>query len=310
MISGAYSRGYTIVEVLIFLAVSGALLASALSLFGGQQRRTQFTQAVRELDSQIQDIINDVSTGFYPNNGSVRCAYDPAGGGLPGSGIKLTNGSGTTQGTNSDCIFVGRVIQFSPQGEGQGAMHIHTVAGQRQVMEGSLRRESKTLSETKAILIAAKSSADTTPNAYETITGSHDITIGKVCYKTCSSAEEIGGIGVFSTFGTYSGNSLQSGTTTAQLVPIVSTPAQPSRINQPSYEFVTSVNEKLSGTSAAWSNSAYRTYVNDAQESGITICLLSKSVEQHARLRIGGNSSQLITNLSFHNGNKVSDCAL
>ncbi len=305
--TGHYPSGYTIVEVLIFLAVSGALLISAMSLFGGQQRRAQFTQAVREFDSKIQDIINDVSTGFYPNTGSIQCAYD---GGAPGNGIKLTSGSGSTQGANSDCIFIGRVIQFAPQGVGEGSLRIYTVAGQRQVADSVLRREPTTLRETKSILIAAKDSADPTPNAFEDVAGSPEISIGKVCYKTCSSAEEMGGIGVFSTFGSYNGNSLQSGTTTAQLAPIVSTPTQPSRINQLPYEFVTSVNEKLSGTTTAWSDAAYQTYIRDAQQSGITICLLSKSVDQHARLKIGGNSSQLITELTFHGGNRASDCRL
>ncbi len=48
---------------------------SCLWLFlfiNGQTQRTEFSQAVRELELRIQDIANDAATGFGPSNG-VAC---------------------------------------------------------------------------------------------------------------------------------------------------------------------------------------------------------------------------------------------
>lgn len=78
--------GYTIVEVMIVIAVSGALLASVMTVIGGKQRSTEFQYGVREFQSLIQDIMNDVETGYFPNNGS------------PGS--------------SSNAIFLGKAIHF------------------------------------------------------------------------------------------------------------------------------------------------------------------------------------------------------
>ena|SRR5476651_379650 len=45
--------GFTIVEVLIVLAVTGILFASTLSLMSGRQNRAEFTQAINNIKSQI-----------------------------------------------------------------------------------------------------------------------------------------------------------------------------------------------------------------------------------------------------------------
>ncbi|HSX23561.1 MAG TPA: hypothetical protein VLE74_00460, partial [Candidatus Saccharimonadales bacterium] len=65
MSGGTKPLGYTIVEVMIFLAVSGALLVSALLIFNGRQQRIEFGQSIRDIDSKIRDVLNDVSTGVY-----------------------------------------------------------------------------------------------------------------------------------------------------------------------------------------------------------------------------------------------------
>lgn len=307
MMQDARSKGYTIIEVLVFLAVSGALMASALGLIGGQQRTTQFAQAVREFDSRIKDLINDVSTGFYPNTGDLQCVYDPDAGGTPGSGIKIMDEGGTPQGANSDCIFIGRVVQFGVQGRGESSMRIYTVAGQRQLLDGSVRREPRNLYEAKARLIAASSPTDNTPNVFEDIADNPAISISKICYKTCTSVNDLaGGMGIFTTFGVYNGNSLQSGSVTANVVPITSL-KHPTNLNQSAVDFVNATNANLTGPDA-WPPAQYSTFVGEVQESGITICLLSKGVDQHARVKIGANSGQLTTSLTFHDGNEDSDC--
>lgn len=102
-----FSRGYTIIEVLIVMTVSVALFATAVVGYGQQNRRTQFTNAVHELELNVQDVLNDIGTGYYPNNGSVSCTAPPA------IGAPTIGSSGAGQGTNAGCIFVGKAIEFS-----------------------------------------------------------------------------------------------------------------------------------------------------------------------------------------------------
>lgn len=123
------NRGYTIIEVMIFLAVSAGLLMSVMSAISGQQQKTQFTTGVRDFETRLQDIVNDVETGYYPNNESTQCADNndpdkvevgPAPGGKP-------------QGTNKDCIYLGKALGFSvPSGStGYISYETTTIAGSR-----------------------------------------------------------------------------------------------------------------------------------------------------------------------------------
>ena len=106
-------RGYTIVEALIFLAVSGALLISAMSLINGKQERTRFSQAVDEVGQNLQDIFNDVSTGFYPSANNLKCVANPLAPATPTT-LSLTTDTTVSQGTNSGCVFSGKLIEFTP----------------------------------------------------------------------------------------------------------------------------------------------------------------------------------------------------
>lgn len=108
MKSGGYlgaADGFTIVEVMIVLAVSGLLLISAIVLINGRQAKTEFTTGINDELSQIQQIITDTTDGYYPNNGDISCT------GNPGVGVVLKSAA-TKQGTNSGCIYLGSAIQF------------------------------------------------------------------------------------------------------------------------------------------------------------------------------------------------------
>ena len=72
---------------MIFLVVSGGLLVSVLGTISGQQQKTRFQTGVRDFESQLQDTLNDVETGYYPN-------------------------SAGNAGQTSGLIFLGKGIQF------------------------------------------------------------------------------------------------------------------------------------------------------------------------------------------------------
>src|ERR1700741_1587955 len=105
--------GYTIVETLIFLAVTGFMLIGAMVFIGGKQNKAQFVNSVRDFESRLTDIANDVSTGYYQNAGtSFDCVNNS---GVPA--ITSPSASGTvTLGMNSGCIFAGTVVKFGENG--------------------------------------------------------------------------------------------------------------------------------------------------------------------------------------------------
>ncbi|MGC1176893.1 MAG: prepilin-type N-terminal cleavage/methylation domain-containing protein, partial [Candidatus Saccharimonadales bacterium] len=109
MLGGKNRRplGYTIVEVMIVLAVSGVMFLIAANFINGKQARTAFSDGVNEMASQIQDTIQQVSDGKYSDI-PLMCTFD-------GTHTSVVSG-GSKQGTNSTCVFLGKLLRFGPQG--------------------------------------------------------------------------------------------------------------------------------------------------------------------------------------------------
>lgn len=123
---GGYRRaelGFTIVETLIVLAVSTALVLSAIVLISGRSDKTQFMTATNDLKQQLQQIMNETATGYFPNANNFTCKN--TGNALP----TLTDGS-AQQGTNGDCVFLGKAVQLGATGS-TGNLQIYAIAGYR-----------------------------------------------------------------------------------------------------------------------------------------------------------------------------------
>lgn len=101
------SLGYTIVEVMIVLAVSGMMFLIAANFINGKQESTAFTQGVNETASRLQGLMEDVSDGHYSDI--------PLGCSVGANSLSFPPGS-QGQGTNQDCTFLGKVIHFSLNG--------------------------------------------------------------------------------------------------------------------------------------------------------------------------------------------------
>ena len=104
----AQPKGYTVVEVMIVLAVSGMMFLMAVTFINGKQQKTAFTQGTNELGSRIQKMVDDVANGHYSD---VPLQCDPSG--------TPSLGSGNTQGTNSNCVFLGKLMHFYAAGTGE-----------------------------------------------------------------------------------------------------------------------------------------------------------------------------------------------
>ena len=99
--------GYTIVEGLVVIAVTAAVFLSASLLFRGRQLQVQFDQSIKDFEATMRDIMNDVSTGYYPTSGldcDISTGVPVLGGYLQSSGVVvfLSNFDG---GNASDAAF-------------------------------------------------------------------------------------------------------------------------------------------------------------------------------------------------------------
>lgn len=121
------SGGFTIVEVMIVLAISAMMLVSASTIFNGRRENTDFNQSLYDLRSQIQSIANGVSSQNVPGLQQYTCAPASVNGVMR---PVLTPGNATGQ----NCIYIGRVIQVAP---GSATVYSYPIFGLRTVYSGS-----------------------------------------------------------------------------------------------------------------------------------------------------------------------------
>lgn len=96
--------GYTIIEVMIVLAVSGVMFIIAASFINGKQEQAAFAQGSNDAASKLQNLIEDIADGHY-SDVPVQCAA--TGGGLTASATASGN-----QGESSACVFLGKMLRF------------------------------------------------------------------------------------------------------------------------------------------------------------------------------------------------------
>src|SRR5436190_944047 len=114
--AGSQSKGYTIIEIMIVLAVSGFMLASAAVLLRGQSTETTFQQSLRDIESKIQDVANSVTQNLYPNADKYTCSAS--------TGTAVLTAATGDLGTNDSCLFLGRAIKAVT---GKGKLYIYSV---------------------------------------------------------------------------------------------------------------------------------------------------------------------------------------
>lgn len=258
--------GFTIVEVLIFLAVSSALFVAAMLYISGQQGKAEFTQGVRDFELKLGDVVNNVSTGFYPTLNNIKCTASAG-------KVDLQTDSSQGQGANNDCIFVGRVIQLAPGGDQEKYM-LYTVAGLR-YKGGNTTTDVASLDEAKPALITVPGSTDLLSF------GGAVLSVKKVQYVHDGSAVDIGGFAIFTTFQSLVGMSSANRNSHVQVVvPLASVGTL---LTDSSADFVTKMNT-LNDTNTL-SN----------PNGGVQICLDSGASRQHVWVKLGGDAVGSLT---------------
>lgn len=174
------SGGYTIVETMIFLAVSGALFASAMALVNGRQARTEFASNVRNFETQLNDLANDVANGYFAVTSQagrqVQCYT---------SGLAIVISE--TPSMQRGCILIGKTIQFSPTNAGLGNEYysVFNLIG-RQYVEGNFAKgDVKNYDESGVVAVyPAQAPYGGVPDAVSDVRIGTGVTVGCVLYTT------------------------------------------------------------------------------------------------------------------------------
>ncbi len=118
-----WQQGFTIVETMIVLAVTGLLFVSIATVIAGRQGKVQFQQAINEVKTELKQAMSEAQSGYYPSQENFTCRD---------AGPRLEFPSRTPgsadQGTNDICVFLGKVVQFSSVSDPQLYI-IHSLAG-------------------------------------------------------------------------------------------------------------------------------------------------------------------------------------
>ena len=285
------TQAFTIVEVIIFLAVSSLLLVSAFALIAGQQQRAEFTQAINDIQIQINDVINNVATGYYANTGNFKCTSNGV------DGPELSSDT-NIQGTNQGCVFIGRAIQFAVKDTNRSGFNVYNLVGQRQIDNSGVLSDVTNLAESKPVAISPSDPAIdidgshiSVPNGEEKkqlIYGLQAMTMN--CTPNCGSDPFFGspikdsGVVAFVTdFAAPDTGGLTGSTRTVGLYSIL----------------FTNVNGDSQTAAEAVSYIDIPTLFRPV--SGVVICF-EGGINQHGIITIGGNNRQLSTTLAINNG--------
>ncbi|HMT19266.1 MAG TPA: hypothetical protein PKD20_00530 [Candidatus Saccharibacteria bacterium] len=243
-------RGYTILEVMMFIAISAAIFTGAVRAIGGRQAQVQFSQAVREFEAKIRDVANDVVTGYYPANETVTCELS-----VGKSRIVKTNDA--SLGTNSGCIYIGKVLQFQPDGKKE-RMDIYTMAGLRYEDQIELT-PSTSIAKSDPVPV----SLVTADEGFHDPTSSYNLLYGlqvKKVIRPSASPVEYGAVAIMTNFGASGVSDIQ----TAQIGGVVG-----SQLGQTKASVLTLLDE-LTDDPARIGDSGY---LEKNTSEGIVICL-------------------------------------
>lgn len=144
--------GFTIVEMMTVLAVSAGLFLVAATYISGKQARTEFQVGIRDMQTQIQQIINETASGYYGTDEPFSCSRT-------GSGLNI--GVGGALGTNTGCIFLGKVVVVD-----NNKLHVYSLAGARQTVA---RSDTKTPVEALAEVIDTTPVTSTLPHGFRLV---------------------------------------------------------------------------------------------------------------------------------------------
>jgi len=253
--------GFTIIETLIVLAVTGAMLLVAILAFMGQSAKVEFNTSIRDIQSIIQTTINEVGSGYYPSGDDIRCE-------LGGTNLSITEGQ-AEQGSNTDCIFMGKVMQFGAIATDPQQYNILTLAGYK---------------DNNGDITQAKPQIVDIPSATTNAILRNGLKVVSMSYTVGGVSDDIGAVAFVNGLGSYGGDSqLISGSQQLSLLPVPDSGKIPNTDKQAVIEAV--------------SDQLVNAPINP--NGGVKICFASGGTKQSGLITIGSGGRGLSVNLEI-----------
>lgn len=108
--------GFTIVETMIFLAISALMFILAIGAMSGKQQQTEFNTSVGTLKSELNLVLSNVSNGNYIDQ--VGGQYIVCNATVSGT-VSISLSLSPPTSVNNGCTVIGEVIEFSSNSSGQ-----------------------------------------------------------------------------------------------------------------------------------------------------------------------------------------------
>ena len=118
-------KGFTIIEIMIVLAVTMILFFMATVFIDGKESYNEFIVAVNNLQSELISASNDVVNGTFPNSQYNCISYSAS------SPPNIISGN-KTQGSRNGCVFLGSALQFN-----QNNLVIYPIVGNQTDLNGN-----------------------------------------------------------------------------------------------------------------------------------------------------------------------------
>jgi hypothetical protein len=260
---------------MIVLAVTSALLISAISLVGRSQSRTQFTQAINDINTQLGSVALNVSNGYYASNlAGLKCKIT--------SGLPQFSAASTTDGS---CVYLGRVVQFT---DGDN-YYFHNVVGRRQA--GAPLKDVSTMSDANPQIIeriGSLASTSSYPSTSETKIMPGGLTVGYMAYQAGGVWKKTSGVAFMGSLESLNAKGeAESGAQTVDVAPTVVANDKESFIRQFDISFGSQYGSAGSPTNPT---------------SGIQICFDDGATNQRGIVTVGGNNRNGTTKLEVQSG--------
>lgn len=279
------SGGFTLVESMIVLAVSGVLFISLASMVAGQQSKARFRASMTDITTQIQSQVNEVSTGFYPNGGDFRCQSV--------SGNPVASNGVSALGENADCTFLGRAMMYGIPGTDPEEYRIQTLIGLRRTLMG---REPLTLREARTQVLArgnTYNNVTTWPERATSKSLQQGTRVAWMCNRggfgaSCSGGSRIAGFAIVAApnqqLSLNANNAVESGTIVPSIIPIPK-PTASANPGVSEREGVDLIIRSLGGPPFG------TPIATDASDGPIRLCFVSGTSNQSGLVTIGMNNS-------------------
>jgi prepilin-type N-terminal cleavage/methylation domain-containing protein len=331
MKTGLKTQGFTVVEVLIVLAVTSILFVMAVLLVSGQIQKAEFSTSINEVRSQIQQVMDNAATGYYAQTTKFTC--------LRGNeSLVIIPPDGTqARGTHNGCVFMGRALQFGVSSDaatdGQTpknapndvpdpeTFNIYNMMGAQWVKDMSVPlgyRSAANINESHVRPLSPDWDSYETgraPDTKEVGTLQNGLKTVSMCYQEAATdpCQSIGAVAFLISLGNNQGSSASnplSGNTAVDVYPAVgSRLADNERAGTMYLDDIFDPGTSPDSSYKAWLKAYTGTFEPDYRAdqpknpaSGVKICFTSGTTNQSGQVTIIGGGGQLTTTLKIFNG--------